>query len=196
MFLDSAPPANREGPFVMISDFPLKLTELQKQLLIRVAAGIIFFLIGYTLAVHPVIGQIKALGQATKNAKARSQLIAEIHRLKAEQTGLTQIFSAEKDRHLVLGEITTLATKHGLDLSSVVPNSVSEGHYTKLTLTLNGQAGFISIFQFLKSLEQSRPDCSIATLNITVRSGFGGQAGERRAHGMNMVVETYLGNGE
>ena len=180
----------------MISDFPLKLTELQKQLLIRVAAGIIFFLIGYTLAVHPVIGQIKALGQATKNAKARSQLIAEIHRLKAEQTGLTQIFSAEKDRHLVLGEITTLATKHGLDLSSVVPNSVSEGHYTKLTLTLNGQAGFISIFQFLKSLEQSRPDCSIATLNITVRSGFGGQAGERRAHGMNMVVETYLGNGE
>ena len=172
-----------------------RLTEPQKQLALKIGSGILFVILGYFLAIHPASQRIQMLQYEVRNAEERSRLISEIHHLKEEQSKSVETFSEEKDRHLMLGAVNTLANKSGLQVDSLVPATSLEDNYLKMTLDLSARGNFGSIYQFLKSLEDSRPDILVSDLSITAQRVGAGWGTMSEAISVRIVLETYLKKG-
>lgn len=172
----------------------LNVPDAYRRFAILAAAGLVFLVLGFVLTVKPVLNRVEYLRSAAGNAKERSRLILDIHRLKQEAASLDQLLSNEKDRHLILGEITTLANQSSLDINSLVPTTVSEGNFVRLSLAMTGSGSFRSLSRFLEVLEETKPSIAVVSLNIA--SNRGGWESPRQIMGIDLVLETYLRKGK
>lgn len=151
----------------------INLSEKQKKIVGLVLGGIIFIVLGWKLGVEPVKGKLLSSRQAAFTARERSQVIADIHQLQKELAKLEGTIESEKNRHLILGEVTKLANANSVALQSMVPTTASEGNYTKLSLSVKASGTFKSLLDFLLAVEESKSNITVASISLSSQQTYG-----------------------
>jgi hypothetical protein len=135
----------------------VKLSESQHEGAVKWGSGILFFLIGGLLVIQPGIEKTNLIKKRNEEARKRSELTAQILRLRKEYEKLDEFLLPKGDRHRFLGKVTALTKAGGQQIVSLQPSEETGEYYTRLILNLNVQTAFLSLVEFLNRLEEVKP---------------------------------------
>ncbi len=172
-----------------MANFELK--EQHKEIIIKVMAGALFFIMGYLMTVKPAFESMNGLRANLQTAKQRLTLHREINDLKTQLAVQEKLFSNEEDRSLILGQISSKANEAKISIQSLVPKTETIGNYQKLRIEIDGKGAFFSIVKFLKLLETLQPVLTIKDMTM-IQSRLGDPKIKIPQLQLHVVLETYL----
>lgn len=184
----------------------IKLSEQQKEMGLKIGAGILMIAIFYIVLINPASKELTFLRGNIYNTEKRLVLLEEVKKLQNDLTGMSLSLGDVGDSPVILGKISEFAQRDQLDIQSIVPKTQNTGNYVLLRLEVNGQGSFFSLIKFLKdidaanifvvrdfSLTQKKTDSS----NEDYRGSLKGKPkenlkGDKKLLQVQLVLETYL----
>lgn len=138
------------------------------------AFAFVLFLFGIWLVILPAVKKAARLNLETSQIGTKQELLKQIQdaRTRAEEleVGLPQ----EKERHLILSHITTLAKRSGLDVDVVSPDTSVEaikGIYPAFSVRVSAVGSFQKSVNFLGGFEKNKPKLAITSIEFDQRGG-------------------------
>ena len=144
----------------------LSFTDLSKQRLVQAGVALVCLILGWSLAIAPVLRKIKTYREAVQDFKTRSELVSEIQGLRKQQEKLEEVLLREKDRHSLLGKVSMLTKESGLQVLSVEPVEDAGESYTRMAMNLDAEGRFSAIVKFLDKIEAMKP--AMLTTHLTI----------------------------
>jgi len=170
----------------------LKLTELQKRLLILAPAGVIFVWVGWILAAQPAVGKIKNIREAISSVGERSTLIVEIQNLNKKKVDMEPWLATEEARHEILAKLTSLAKQSGFVIQSLTPSVEPGEPYGRLVFSLKAQANFPSLIWFLSKVRDLKPGVAVYEMSMNRAQTWRRAGSAAEAPQIELTLETYL----
>lgn len=179
----------------MANMIPFKLGGEQKESAIVIGGRIVTVLLGWILLIQPAAGKTAYLQKSVSSERERARLIGEISSLEANQKEFGGVLLTVKDRHVILGKISSLANEKQLDVQSLTPtSSESQGPYVMLNVQVRARATFYSLLQFFEAMEQSESIGVLTQANLQNLSQFeySEQATRTTLLQADLKIETFL----
>jgi hypothetical protein len=174
-----------------------KINDFHKKIVALVIGGAIFILLGWKLAVDPVTLKLRTSRMSAQTVRQRSELISEIHKLKAALSDQESGLLKERERHLILAEVTKLANTNQVSVESVNPSISSGKDYVLLTLTIKAMGSFKALLDFFLAAEESRNNLTISSVSISSERSYGydNTGSVTAVRNADIVLETLLKKG-
>lgn len=173
----------------------LHLEEREKEWLVKLGAGLLAAGLCFGIILFPMIQDIVKLQEKISKDRQRIDLLREVRSLEKEVAGLEAPLAAWTDRSLMMGKIADVADKSGVRVQNLVPRTVREGAYVRLSVEVEGNGTFFDQLRFLKALEVLTPPIRVRDLSL-VRDGTKNllQSSRPKAESLKgrFVVEGYL----
>lgn len=167
----------------------VKMTELQKQMALVGAFAVLLFGLGVWLIIFPAIEKSARLQRETSQTGQKQELLKQIQNSEARIQVLQTNLLPEKDRHLILSHVSTLATGSGLELESVNPVSTEgneKGAYPAFLVKMEAKGPFEKVINLLGSLSQKKPKLAIMSLELS--QGLGGRRVNPETGGLSVSI--------
>ncbi|MBI1977431.1 MAG: hypothetical protein HYS55_01610 [Candidatus Omnitrophica bacterium] len=170
----------------------LKTKESQRELILLIAAGLAFGIVGWMLTVAPILNKLASVRQEAITARERSVLIPELEdlRMKHQKTGA--LFLEEGKRNDFLDQISALASENSINLESLVPTTEPAEPYNKLTLNLKTRTSYLLLIKFLEKLDELKPVVVISSMSSINELGRMRRDLAMEAPSVELTLETYV----
>ena len=166
----------------------IRIPEEQKQAVITIAAGILFLILGWMLAIQPFIRKLHGFEKMKADIRSRKEIISEMKDLKKQSEKLSESLFGAEDQHSILGKITSMTNQSGLQVLSMEPAEKIEDKFVREVVNLRVNANFKSLVRFFEKIESMRPTMVVTQLGMGQgQHSFGGS--EASAAGF---IETYI----
>jgi len=180
----------------------LNLDEQKKKILIIGGIGVllvadiffIFFpLIGKTFQLRSEIVSIKKnIAVLNQQIAMRGETQKKLEALKNDQARFQKLFPKEEEVPALLGELSTVAGKLGVDIISVRPAKTNPGavptpsFFHEVIIEMSGRGGYHQIGRFINKLEMLDKFISIQDIEITT------ERTTPRVHIFRILLSTYI----
>ncbi len=150
----------------------IKVTEYQKQSAWVVATVIVAAVLGFWLIVLPGMQKLGELQRELDQVAAKRDILEKIQQQEEKIRLFKPLAIEEKDRYLVISQLTAAGNRHGLDIESLAPAAETEaqsGVYRIYRVHLNAKSDFRSLMSFLRETANLKPKIAIEKMEITQR---------------------------
>lgn len=172
-----------------------KLTVRHKQWAMIGGVGPLLILLGWLVAIQPMLNEIKDSRQRVVGATQYSSLISEIRTLRLKRGKFEKELPFESERHMILGQIAKLSNDNQLDVQSLTP-TLSETEnlpYSILTIDMGVRASFQNLVRFFEALAQTKTAFAVTQVTIDrASSEFGRGVVKANLLKANFKLQTYL----
>lgn len=169
----------------------IKIKEQQKEIAIKVAAGVAAVLLGLVFIVKPFFDETRALKLKIDVSRERSKLFDETELVRAKLEKLEGFFLTAPERSVVLGKISDIVSREKLDIDTIAPKTEPGETYLKLFVNVSAKGSFFQLVKFLKNVDTFNPAIKINEVMIAQPQTFskGKNVGKLQA---NVSLETFL----
>ncbi len=175
----------------------MTVSEQQKRTIALVLGGVIFCALGWRLAVEPVKVKLFSARAQAQSARERSQIILEIHGFQKQLKELESSLRLLKEKHLVLGDVSTLANANHVEIQSMTPTPAPQENYTRLDLAIKAKSSFKALLDFLLAVEESKSNITVSGISLVGSQtyGYDGSEGVVQMPSAEITLTTYLKKG-
>ena len=181
----------------------IKITELQKQLVIVAIFIVGLVVVGVWMVITPSVKKMAYIQKEISQVDMKKETLKKIQDLKAQVDPLQLKLDKETQKNLVLSHLATLASRQKLEVESVTPEIESDfdgaavspnGIYRDLTIRIKAGGGFKQMVGFFGAIEKMSPKISVVQMELT--NQYGGRRSGRQAAAstlaINLVLKTLL----
>jgi hypothetical protein len=172
----------------------MQIREQHKEIAIKIALAAGLCAVFFHFIIQPVFSESVLLKQQVQESHARLELFQDVRRLKDELSVAEETFPVLASRSSMVGRISDIANKNGIDVQTLTPKTIPEGEYTDLRIELSAQASFFPLMKFLKELEAFEPPLNVSNLSLSQfqRSYSGMDGGRDEMLQVHLSMDTYL----
>ena len=173
----------------------LRLTEQRKEWLVKALFGLVVFAVCLWIMILPLFREITLSEHRALDDQGRLDLFQDTRALNKKVLSLEASLATLADRSLMLGKISDVAAKNGIDIKNLTPRTSKEGAYTSLKIDMEGRGSFFKLLNFLRAIEALHPPVIAQDLALSRnRSGVRFSEGEtgQETLGIRIVLESYL----
>ncbi len=177
----------------------VKVTELQKQMMMVGAFTIALVAIGIGLAVVPAFKKISKMRIEISQTGRKQELLRQIQKSQERVGSLEAELLKDKEKLLVLSHVSTLANQAGLEVDSVSPEAAKDsgkGIYSAYGVRVKAAGSFQKALNFMGELERKKPKLLITNfeLNRNASSKSSSEAGA--VISLSLGVQTLILNSQ
>lgn len=147
----------------------VKVTELQKQMVMVGTFAIALVIAGVVLAVVPTLKKISQMRTQISQTGRKQDLLRQIQKSQERVGVLESELLKDKEKLLILSHVTTLANQAGLEVDSVSPDAAKDstkGIYASFGVQVKAAGSFQKAMNFMGELERKKPKLVITNFEL------------------------------
>lgn len=171
------------------------LEERAKERLVVAVAGLLVGALCLGGILIPTVKDIVRLRDKITKDRQRIDLLREVKALEKKVSELETPLAVWTDRSLLMGKIADVADKSRVTVQNLVPRTIREGAYVRLSVEVQAEGAFFDQLRFLKALEAIEPPVRVRELSLTrnkTQAAVRGSAVRVANVRAKVVIEGYL----
>jgi|GEM_PF-5416344 len=173
----------------------VKMTEVQKQLVIIGGVAALMLILGVWVLVLPAFARLSSLKSEIAQVEHKKEILEQQKQMNEQVKKLEKGLTSEKKRHLILGQLTNLAKNHGLEIDTVTPDENKEkksgGFYHDFLIRMKVSGPFAQLLRFLSAVEKLEPHTAVSQMSFEPTNEYQ-RPGEAGSPAITLVLKTLL----
>lgn len=168
----------------------LKMSEQQKEWVLKVATGIVALVFCHATIIAPVFQDLAFLHRSIRDSQKRIELYHKVSDLRANIDNREKSLVVLTDRSQLLGKISDVAARNQIRVQTLTPKTDPNGAYVRLKIEVDGEGSFFSLIKFLQAVEKIVSAIRIKAVSVLWKPSS--ESRNKHLLQIQLIFETFL----